>query len=184
MSNPSISLRQVFEAPQGADQQKSSDGWTKFQSKIADELKGVKTAALPDTAGKLAELFDIPIPNILLASWQKADALQSLLEESKKNPEEIMELELAEHTITSEHRPRIELKIHNATVKNLELNMQLAFKLEGFILKIQEGAITEVRTGKCEVKGKVDYEGETLLEKKLSTIELPGSISFHQRRED
>ena len=179
MSNSSITLRQVFEVPESAGQPPPTEGWKTFQANISREFKGIKTAALPDVAAKIGELFDIPIPNVLLASWKKADALQAALDESEKNPEAIMDLELAEHTVNSQHHPRIEVKIRNATVKNIEFTMRLAFKLKGFVLRIQQGVIKEMQTGKCEVKGTVEYQGLTILEKKLAPIELPGSISFH-----
>ena len=177
MSDATITLREVFEVPNsGAAPQKAGDGWKKFQDRVTREVKGIKTAAMPDVTRKFAELLDIPLPNIFLASWKKADSLQTLLAESVKTPEAVSSLELAEHTINSLHKPWVEVKLQGTTVKKIEFTVRLAFQLKAFVLKIQNGSIKEMQTGSCEAKGTVEYEGLTILEKKLAPIVLPGTI--------
>jgi hypothetical protein len=183
MSDSAVTLRQVFAVPEPSAREESPEAWKKFQEKLTEELKGIKTAALPDVAAKIGELLDVPLPSIFLASWSKADALQKLLKESETNPEAIMDLELAEHTINSEHHPCIEVRIHNAAVKKIEFTLRLVFNLKGFVLKVQHGKIKEMRTGLCEVEGAMEYGGVTILEKSVAPIELPGSFSFHNGAE-
>jgi hypothetical protein len=138
---------------------------------------------MPDITKKFGELFDIPIPDIFLASWKKANAVQSVLEESRKSPETVMNIELGEHTIVSQHNPAIEVKIQNILVKKLQFTLRLGFILKGFNLKIQNGGIREMQTGVCQVKGTVEYEKLTIAEKKLAPITLPGSIKLPLSRE-
>jgi len=38
------------------------------------------------------------------------------------------------------------------------------------------GAITEIQTGACEVKGTISYAGQVIVEKKVSPINLPGRL--------
>lgn len=178
MADSPTTLRDVFELPDAGAPQRSSEGWKEFKEKIIKEAKGIKVASMPDLTEKFGELFDIPIPEIFLASWKKANALQSVLEESRKSPETVMNLELAEHTIVSQHKPSIEVKIQNATVTKLEFTLRLGFILKGFNLKIQNGEIREMQTGVCEVKGTVEYDKLIIAEKKLAPITLPGSIKL------
>ena len=174
-SSPTV--RQIFSLPEEGDPEPSSDQWKAFQEKISQEVKGIKwTAAMPDLAPKICELLDIKIPNILVAAWKKAEELQATLEKSRSAPEEVSYLQLAEHTIKSEHKPSIDMKIKSATVKKIELLVQLGFNLKGFVLKIQDGAIREMQTGHCEVKGTIKYGDLTIAEKKLEPIKLPLSI--------
>jgi hypothetical protein len=133
---------------------------------------------MPDIAAKVGQLFEIPIPEIFLTSWKKANVIQELLAESQKSPETVMTLELAEHTINSQHRPHIEVKIQNKSVKKIEFILRLVFKLKGFVLKIQNGAIREMTTGMCEARGTLEYMGLVIAEKKLAPINLPGAVSF------
>lgn len=176
MSKSATSVRDVFELPEpGAP---ASGNWKTLQEKVTKEVKGIKTAALPDMAEKVAELFDIPIPNIFLTSWKKAAGIQSLLEESRSDPETVMNAELGDHTINSQHRPHIEIRIQNKAVKKIEFTLKLIFNLKGFVLKIQNGGIRGMQTGLCEVRGQMEYQGLVIAEKKLAPIALPGLVSF------
>lgn len=172
----SPTIREIFALPEPGSSEES-EGWKKFQEKIGREVKGLKTASMPDMVAKVRELFDIPIPDIFLTSWTKANVLQNFLAESQKDPETVMELELAEHTINSQHRPHIEVSIQNTPVTRIEFVLRLIFRLKGFVLKIQNGAIKEMRTGSCDARGTLEYKGLVIAEKKLAPISLPGRVS-------
>ena len=177
MSKSSTTVRDVFEIPK-AGEAKSSEGWKAFRERLSKEVKGIKTAAMPDIAAKVGDLLEVPIPDIFLSSWKKTNALRDILEESKKSPEALMHLELGEHTINSKHRPHIEVKIQKMSVKKLEFTLKLVFKLKGFILKVQNGAIREMQTGLCEARGTLEYQDLTIVDRKLAPITLPGSVRF------
>lgn len=169
-------LRQIFSLPEKEDDP-SDDRWKVFQENVSKEVKGVKwIASMPDLAPKVCELLDIRIPDILVTAWKKVEDLQRVMEESKKTPDKTVYIELAEHTIDYNSKPSIDVKIKKATVKKLELPIQLGFKLRGFVLKIQNGAIREMQTGQCEAKGTIKYGSLTVAEKKLEPIKLPFSI--------
>ncbi len=175
-SGPTV--REIFALPE-KDTDPRSDEWKEFQERIRKEVKGIKwTTAMPELAEKVCELLDIKIPNILVAGWKKAKELQTVLEKSKATPDEVAYLELAEHTINSDHKPSIDVRIKGATVKKIELGVQLGFKLEGFVLKIQNGDIKEIQTGQCEAKGTIKYGTLMIAEKKLEPIKLPFSIAI------
>src|SRR6266436_22895 len=171
-------VREIFALPE-KETDPSDDRWKEFQERIDKEVKGIKwTAAMPDLAAKVCELLDIKIPNIFLAAWKKARELQTALEKSKATPDEVVYLELTEHNINSDHKPSLDVRIKGATVKKIELGVQLGFKLRGFVLKIQNGGIREMQTGQCEAKGTIKYGTLMIAEKKLELIKLPLSIAI------
>lgn len=171
-------LRQVFSLPE-KETDPSDDNWKAFQEKVTKEIKGVRwIASMPDLAPKVCELLDIKVPDVLVFAWKKVQDIQKVMEESKKTPEKIVYLELAEHNVDYQTKPSIDVKIKRATVKKLELPIQLGFKLRGFVLKIQNGGIREMQTGSCEAKGTIKYAGITVAEKKLEPIKLPLSIKI------
>ncbi|MDQ2976102.1 MAG: hypothetical protein M3R69_11915 [Acidobacteriota bacterium] len=180
----STTVRDIFALPEAGVTEHAPDGWKTFQEKISKEIKGMKVAAMPDLAAKMGELFDIPIADIFLTSWKKANVLQTLLEESKKTPETVMELELSEHTINSQHKPHIEVRVQNTTVKKLEFILRLVFRVKGFVLTIQNGAIKEMRTGICDARGTLEYQGLIIAEKKLAPIHLPALVHFEMTKEE
>jgi len=153
------------------------DRWRLFQLRLIQETRGIKwTAAMPDLAPRICELLDIRIPDVLVGAWKKAKEVHTQLEESKKTPEKIVYLELAQHTIDYQSKPFIDVRIKSATVKKIEIAVQLGFNLKGFVLKIQNGGIKEIQTGHCEAKGTIKYGNLTIAEKKLEPIKLPFTV--------
>lgn len=153
------------------------ENWQKFKDRLSKEIKGIKwTGSKFDIIPRIAELLEIKIPTIFLSSWRKSDEIKKLLEESVSSPEEKFEVNLAEHSITSEHKPYIEVIIKNVPVYKIEFDLNLIFTIKGFILKIQNGKINEIVSGICKAKGTLSWEQIKLLEKNIEPIKLPVSI--------
>ena len=179
MNNPSLNLRTLFSFPDpGATTAASlpSNKWQEFQNRLGREIKTIKwPAAMPDLASKIGELFNVELPDLLVSSWKKAGELREALEESKKSPEEVIVLDLAEHEITNEYHPYIEIRIAGMPVpKKIEFKVQIATALKGINLKVQAGTIREIQAGSCDFEGKIRYEDLTIAEKKLGPLELLG----------
>src|SRR5262249_29814497 len=172
-----VTIRDVFDLPKAGEKDSQPKRWQVVEDRIKKEVKDVKfPAALHDLGPKICELFNVPLPDVMVTSWKKVGELQALLEKSRNSPDEVMYLELTAHTINSEHKPHLEMRIKELPVKKIELLVKLVFNLKGFVLRVKSGAITEIQTGACEVKGTVSYAGQVIAEKKLSPIKLPGSI--------
>ena len=159
-----------------------SDDWTSFKEKLGKEVKGIKwVATTRQLVPKIFELLNIKIPDILLKTWDKAEKLKKQLEESYKNPDETFYLELTDHSIKSEYKPYFEIRINNIPQpKKIEFIIEILFNLKGFELKIQKGKIVEIKTGVCDVEGKLKLEELVLAEKKLEPINLPGIFSISE----
>jgi len=177
MAEPTVTLRDVFELPKDGQPDAEPDRWKQVQERVRKELKDVKLPAkMHDLGPKICELFEVPLPNILVTSWKKIGSVQAIVEKSKQSPDEVMYLELAQHSINCEQKPHLEMKIKELSVKKIEFLVKLLFNLKGFVLKVQNGAIQEIQSGACEVKGTVSYAGQVIVEKKLSPINLPGRL--------
>lgn len=174
MNNSSLNLRTLFSFPDPAATGVPSNKWQDFQSRLGGEIKTIKwPAAMPDVASKIGELFNVELPDLLVSSWKKAKELEEALEESRKSPEEVIILELAEHEITNEYHPFIEVRIAGISLpKKIEFKVQIVTALKGIKLKIQGGTITEIQAGSCDFEGKVKYQDLTIADKKLGPIEL------------
>src|ERR1051325_10122320 len=160
-SESPVTIRDVFDLPKEGEKDSEPKRWQVVQDRIKKEMKDVKfPAALHDLGPKICELFNVPLPDLLVTSWKKVGSLQELLEKSRNSPDEVMYLELASHTINSEHKPHIEMRIKDLPVKKIEFLVKLVLNLKGFVLKVKDGAITEVQTGACEVKCIVCRSGD------------------------
>jgi hypothetical protein len=184
MSDSSLNLRRLFSFPEPAATTAPSDQWHAFQGRLGREIETIQwPASMPDLASKIGELFDVELPVLLVLSWKKASELQQALEESRKSPEQVIILDLAEHVISNEYRPYIEIRIAGVpSPKKIEFRVQILMRLKGIILKIQNGAIAEIQMGSCEFEGKVRFEDLTIADKKIGPLELRG-LSMTGKRE-
>jgi hypothetical protein len=176
MSDSSLNLRRLFSFPDPVGATPPSNQWQEFQSRLGREIKAIKwLAPMPDLVSKVGELFNVELPDLLVLSWKKARQLQEALEESRRSPEQVIVLDLAEHVITNEYHPYIEIRIAGMPLpKKIEFQVQIVTRLKGINLKIQAGSITEIQAGSCDFEGKVKYQDLTLAEKRLGPIELVG----------
>lgn len=177
MNNSSLNLRRLFSFPDpAAPTTPPSNEWQEFQGRLGREIKTIKwPAAMPDLTSKIGELFNVELPDLFVSSWKKAREVREALDESSKSPEEVIILNLAEHEITNEFHPYIEIRIGGMPLpKKIEFKVQIVTALKGINLKIQAGKITEIQAGSCDFEGKVKYQDLALAEKKIGPIELLG----------
>ena len=178
MAEPTVTISDVFELPKPGEPDPKTDRWKAVQKRIKEEVKDVKfPASFSDLGPKICELFNVPLPNVLVTSWKKVDDLRARLEKSRSAPDKVEYLELAHHTINCDQKPYLEMRLKNMPVKKIEFAVKMVFTLKGFVLKIQGGAIQEIQTGACEVKGTISYAGHVIVDKKLSPIKLPGTLT-------
>ena len=176
MSESSLNLRKLFSFPDPAATTPPSNQWQEFQNRLGREIKTIKwPAAMPDLASKIVELFNVELPELFVSSWKKAKELQEALEESRKSPDEVIVLNLADHEMTNEYHPYVEIRIAGMpSPKKIEFKVQIVTALKGINLKIQAGKITEIQAGSCDFEGKLKYQDLTIAEKEVGPIELLG----------
>lgn len=143
---------------------------------------GLPTAALPAMSGAveqaLAQVFGVPIGNVLEASWSKVAGLPDALAASKLNPGAVTLTPLIDHTVTSTHSPKIDLFIGGQRLGEVALGIQLSLKLKGVTLELKDGRISGLRSGECSGEGVVSFGGQPLLKRKTPGLPLPGRLSF------
>ena len=179
MAESGVTVRDVFDLPQPGSPGEASVRWQSLRQWMSEDLAAIKAPALDDLGPTIEQLLNIPISDIFLASWKETDAIKELLAESRNAPDAITNVELADHTIKSKHQPHIEVRQKKATAKKIQFTLRLVFKLQGFSLKIQNGLISEMRTGPCEMQGAFEYQGLAVAEKKNAPIKLPEVVVFH-----
>ena len=126
----------------------------------------------------LQSLLAIPMIDILGAGWTKYRALIEYRDRRKHPSEEVALFPLHEHTITSTHKPQIEIYINDRRVGSIDFEIQLVLEIETAILKIQDGKIWEIETGACRGAGILMYGPAVLYERKTSQVQLPKLMSF------
>lgn len=130
---------------------------------------------MPEAIGEqLATLLNIPLPDILRGAWNKGYALRQELEKSAKTPDKDLFLQLVEHKVTSTHEPYVALIRNGQEVGRLTFTISVELVLQAAVLRIRDGRVREVQTAKIKGKGAVKLYGAILIEKELTTLDVPG----------
>lgn len=121
---------------------------------------------------KCPELLELRFKDILVGGWRKYQQLEQYFEQGKTNPEVIFSVPLVNHTIVSEHHPKIEIRINEIQLGHIDFSILLKLELSGIILNIKGGEIEGVKAGNCKCKGSVACEGVVLFEDSSETFEF------------
>lgn len=185
MNTVPITLSQFFSlkevSPDRLSATESGEQVSAVKGLVLKQTKGLGWGVIKDEIfKKLGDLLEISIPDILVAAWNKYQILLKYLDREKYPPNESFLVPLAEHCITSEHHPYVEILVNEQAVGKIGFDIKVALTLEGIILKIQDGKIKEIFTGTCKGKGTITCDNIVILEKKTESVPLPGSIDFGQ----
>jgi hypothetical protein len=178
-----LTLNQLFSTETGlSDKQmteaESCDSMVELKKRLTQEAKTVWPIARGIILKKLVEMLNIRVPDIMVAAWNKYEAIAKYTDGKQYPPSETYMVPLAEHTIESVHKPSLEICLNNQPVGEIKFEITLFIKVEGIILEIKGGRIMKVHTGSCKGGGSLKCEGQLLLKKETSPFELPGTIDL------
>jgi len=126
----------------------------------------------------VGKLLDIDLAKIMLRAWKNYFDLSKYADTETYPPDRSYLEPLLEHTISSRHKPEIEVEIDRIISKTIAFDITVQLNLKGFTLEITGGKIMKIHTGECRGKGSIKCLDVTLLEKALGTVTLPGIIDL------
>lgn len=183
-----LSLKKLF-FPEEGDGGDALEGASlvDLEADIQEQLPKVSMGSVKEEmSAKIGEVLDVGFDEVLVSAWKKVQGLQEYADPEKHPPEETLLVPLAKHSIQSAHRPHVDLKIKNVLIGSVQLEVQLALKLEGVVLRVQAGRIHDLRAGacqasgslKCQLKSKVGTKELLSLERATPKFQLVGAISL------
>ncbi len=137
-------------------------GWHMLSGAAAREIDG---------------LLNISIQDILIGAWNKSFTVGQQLEKSLKSPGKDIFQQLAEHKITSKHEPYLALLKDGQEIGRLPFSVSIELVVQGAVLRIRDGEIKEIETGRIKGKGTLKCAGATLVDKELQPVSLPGRLA-------
>jgi hypothetical protein len=144
---------------------------------VAEHSKMIKWDTLEDVlADKVLEMLDVPLLGVLLSGWKKYREVKELANSDAHSKKQ--KVSLAQHTLTSEHHPYLEIRLKGVPVETLNFTVIAKLVLDGFLLTIQDRRITAVQTGSVRGQGSLALESTVILERDFGSIELPGTIKL------
>ncbi len=120
----------------------------------------------------------IPLSSVLAGAWNKYEPLWEYCDPLRHPPGESSQVPLAAHTVSSHHRPFIEIVLGEKAIGALEFDVEVSVTLEAAVLTIMDGKFREITTGDAGVEASLSCEDSTLIKRELGDYRLPGKISF------
>jgi hypothetical protein len=139
--------------------------------------EGSSGAAAAQVAERLTELLDTPISQVLAAAWSRDPALAKYGDPKRHPAGEVALVPLADHTVTSSHRPSVELLLESAPLGSVEFQVDLAVTLRGALIGVRDGRIMELRAGRTTAEARLGCAGTAIAERR-GELKLPGVIRF------
>lgn len=150
---------------------------------VAVKLKdaAIAPAALASAVqDSLGTFLDIRFSTVIAGAWAKAASLRQYRDKSLAEPDETFLLSMAKHSIQSKYKPSIEMLVNGTALDSLPFEIVVQLALEGLVLTIKNGRITELRLGKCQASGKIGCRGYPLFEQKSRSFAAPGALTLGQ----
>lgn len=131
--------------------------WEKIQNEITDNC---------------TKLTNVPLKTILEKAWEKYEEVSQYLDVERYGAENTFLIPLVEHTVVSQHHPKIEVSLGETHLADIDFDVHLELTLKGIILKINGGKIQGVNAGKCKSKASLSCEGVVLFEDESREFEF------------
>ena len=174
-----FAARSKFGSPEIKSRIEKSEHMAPLRERVLNTLgKPGWPMALDEIYKKTADLLDIGVLDLLLAGWDTYQGLKKYTDKNKYSPTQTILVPLAEHTITSEHHPSINVLINDDPAGTITFQITLRFTVRGVILLLQDAKIKGVKTGEIKGKGSLKCEGALLLEQDFHPIPLPASVDL------
>lgn len=150
-----------------------------LRARLAKQFDGLRWSAVWDAVkGQVEKLLEIRFVDIFLGAWTKYEELRKYCDPDLHSPQETHLVPLVEHSITSTHKPAVEIEIGELFRESIPFEIALTASLSGMLLQIRGGKILKVYTGRCQGSGSVTCSGVSLMEKETCPIQLPGVMDL------
>jgi hypothetical protein len=150
-----------------------------IKAALAKAVPGLPLGPIIEGVSKgLEAALDVPISTILVSAWDRARELRAAIQQTRDSDKAAVLLPLLDHTITSEHRPYVEVVMSGTPIARLVFPLTLAFHLEGIVLRIAHGRLADVLAGTLKIEATLKFAEFVLLEKALPPIAIPGSLAL------
>jgi hypothetical protein len=129
-------------------------------------LATLSRSALDAVGGQIAgiahDLLDLEFDELILGGWRKFGDLNAAAKRTREADDGSEVVDLATHSITSTHKPRVELRIDDIPIATVTFELSLKFTLKAVVATVRDGRLVELHGGLCDVQGSLTAEGRQL----------------------
>ena len=137
-------------------------------------------SAFRTVAARIPDLLRLDLGVIIVGGWKKVAELRRYTDRAKYPPGEGVLVEVTRHTVTSTHKPSLDIVVNDKKVDAVPFELKLTVTLDGALLTIRDGKIEAMSPGACKVGGELKCEGYAILKRDSAPIRVPGTWTFKE----
>jgi hypothetical protein len=131
------------------------------EDELAGKVRSAATSVVPkgalalirrQVADAALEALDIPFSDVLTGAWSRYSELMQAGQLTRADPARREDVVLAEHTVTSEHHPHVDVLVDDTLVASIHLQVDLVCTVRALTVAVERGAIVEVGSGSAHVE--------------------------------
>jgi hypothetical protein len=159
----------------------ASEEAAEIKAALAKAVPGLPLGPIVEGVSKaLEDALDVPISSVLGGAWDRARELRAAILQTRDSDKAAVLVPLLDHTITSEHRPYVDVVLNGAAIARLVFPLTLALQVQGAVLRVAKGRIADVMAGQLTVKATLKFAEFVLFEKALPPIPIPGALTLER----
>ena len=139
--------------------------------------KVTREIVVHEIADTLAALLDANLAGILVEGWRRHGELRAAARYTLAVPGSSQLVELADHQITEEQQPSINLLVDDHRVATFTFDATLVFDVHALIAGVKAGRLVAVHAGHCDITGTLAIEDTEVLSRKVR-VPLRGVLSL------
>jgi hypothetical protein len=130
------------------------------EDELAGKVRSAATSVVPkgalalirrQVADAALEVLDIPFSDVLTGAWSRYSELMQAAQLTRADPGRREDVVLAEHTVTSEHHPHVDVLVDDTLVASVRMQVELVCTVRTLTVAVERGAIVEVGSGSAHV---------------------------------
>lgn len=179
MSDVAVRLDEFFDSADLAPSRLAALMKTRPAGDAEPDARGLPwSAAVQRIAPEVKNLPPIDVPEIAAAAWNNYHTFKPYTDPAKYPPESTIPVRLLKHTITSKHRPSIEVLLNEKRVWKITFELDLSLVLSASVA-VRAGKIVEIRPlDECQADGSLKWAGVLLAKRDTKPLKLGPVISL------
>jgi hypothetical protein len=156
-----------------------SEAMQKLRDSVTGVPEVIRNFTTDSVADSLISALNAPLMDVFSRGWKTLGDLHKFCDQSVYPPGQVNNYALTEHVISWSHKPRLRVLLDGKPC-GPEIAFDVAVKLtvQAASLEIVDARIMKAATGSVQGSGSIVCAGNTLVEKKVSPITVPGTFSF------
>ncbi|MET9881675.1 hypothetical protein ABZZ20_00685 [Streptomyces sp. NPDC006430] len=148
-------------------------------------LPGVR--GLTSTAGRAVEtelasvidgFLDLDLISLAAGGWSKHAALKAAARRTRRTLGSEEVVALATHSITSTHRPYVDVLVDGARAATVDVELTVVFRISGLVAVVRDGQLIALRGAACTVEARLSVRQRVLLSRQ-GRLDLPATLHLH-----